>query len=150
MGDRRPSEAASAIAQHRVEEWTKRHYSVAQLPRREITEPMFKEGPVRSIDSTTEIPEDLFESLLRRGDERRRAGQHVLAKRSQKLGGGVKLVHPERLEYMKASSRYNQTSSRYNLASLRAERALEYAAEAVVQACIVFNLFLVQHTLIRS
>mmetsp|Transcript_51944 Transcript_51944/g.111080 ORF Transcript_51944/g.111080 Transcript_51944/m.111080 type:complete len:298 (-) Transcript_51944:430-1323(-) len=54
-----------------------------------------------SVDGETQVPQGLFEDLLRRGREARRRGQHVLAPRPSKTPDGgpkvpAKLVLPER------------------------------------------------------
>lgn len=60
--------------------------------------------PNCNIDADTEVPEDLFHELVRLGKEARKRGQHVLVSRSQKYGGGVKLVRPERAWQLRAKS----------------------------------------------
>merc|ERR1712232_477840 len=60
--------------------------------------------PMCNIDSQTAVPEDLFNSLVLRGKERRKAGLHVLVTRSEKSGGGVKLVHSERYSNLRAKN----------------------------------------------
>merc|ERR1712238_282824 len=67
------------------------------IPQRDVNEAARDAGPTCTVDSTTDIPQDLFDTLLKRGKERRKAGQHVLVARSQKSGGGVKLVAAERV-----------------------------------------------------
>lgn len=58
--------------------------------------------PKCNVDAETEVPEGLFNDLLRLGKEVRKRGQHVLVSQSQKYGGGVKLVLPERACQLRA------------------------------------------------
>lgn len=67
-------------------------------PRKAPEEPRFVSVPTCNIDFETQVPEDLFNSLVRRGKERRKDGQHILVSRSEKSGGGVKLVQAERVD----------------------------------------------------
>jgi len=47
----------------------------------------------RAIDDDTEVPEDLFQSLLKQAKEVRGRGQHVVVPKAQRNGGPPKLVH---------------------------------------------------------
>lgn len=56
--------------------------------------PVTPPEPTCSVDMDTEVPEGLFNDLMRLGRQVRKGGQHVLLEQSAK-NGGVKLVHPE-------------------------------------------------------
>lgn len=61
-------------------------------PTREANRPPSSEGRAMCIDSQTEIPEDLFDQMMKRASEVRSRGQHVLLRRPRSQGKS-KLVH---------------------------------------------------------